>query len=135
MNVWRVSLNQERLTGVFFTCNFCGTVVMKSKDVLGFVTLTCSDADFADNSVNLALINQRRKLKGLLTRSGKQINAAFNEGLGRVECEISDDSSPYFLCKYLSLECSRCRSTVGKLIVSAPVNISPLLDQVIVDLK
>ena len=60
---------------------------------------------------------------------------ALNEGLKHAECELKDDGSCFYLCKYLSLDCAHCLEPLGKLLVSAPLPLSPLLDHALLDLS
>ena len=51
----------------------------------------------------------------------------------QIQFELQDDSSPYFLSKYIPLVCNHCKTEVGKLLLSTPTSLSPLLEQAVID--
>ena len=56
-------------------------------------------------------------------------------GADEAQCELKEESSWFYLCRYLSLECAKCLQPLGKLLVGAPLPLSPLLDHIIVDIS
>ena len=83
------------------------------------------------------MLNKLHKFLGIKIPGQDQRKLVIKELLDGIDsstvplrCDIDDNMSEYFmfyLCKYISLQCAQCETEVGKIIISTPPNLLPLL--------